>query len=617
MSTSLSELLRNSLDCTLIRYVNLLIITQYNLINLLQDKECFINSLCKRSVVLLLLAYKFPKIRNNLLFTYESLPKNNMTTFLDNLRSSNPENLNMLTIKLSKMLLLELISREKDCKPFWTPVYKALSEKLWLPTEIDLRDSDLNSLSTSLTTQVVNSQLLTIRKIKVQKMNYPRTLCPSFTSTAVNKWEKESIPPTMKAIKIKLKINQEKKNLFNQWFKSSNFSYNKAVSAIRNGHAINEFSLRDKFVTANTKKTNPEYQRMETQIKTLRQEKKQTKDTSIDEKIKVIQLELKEKKKEMKSTKNEGVYEWELETPKAVRSESIRDVCKAYKTLFTMLKQGNIRRFQVGFRRKTNPNQCMGIPKSMIENKNGHLIIGPSYFDTVDKAKISMGKKTMKRYKNIEINHDCRMVKKHNEYWLFVPVQIEPCTEKRAWSSYSGVDPGIRTFMTSFGTNGCNEYEHNESKIKNVDTKIKRMKVCKKYVRKQSLWKQEQRKEHYIDEIHWKTIKSLLSCNDVLFYGDIKSHNIVRGNKNRTLNRDTNNLKFYKFKERLLFKASEQRKIVICTKEHYTTKTCSFCGTMNEPGISKLYYCSSCKKRVGRDVNAAKNILMKGLVKHV
>jgi putative transposase len=171
--------------------------------------------------------------------------------------------------------------------------------------------------------------------------------------------------------------------------------------------------------------------------------------------------------------------------------------------------------------------------------------------------------------------------------------------------------------MTSFGTNGCNEYEHNESKIKNVDIKIKRMKVCKKYVRKQSLWKQEQRKEHYIDEIHWKTIKSLLSCNDVLFYGDIKSHNIVRGNKNRTLNRDTNNLKFYKFKERLLFKASEQRKIVICTKEHYTTKTCSFCGTMNEPGISKLYYCSSCKKRVGRDVNAAKNILMKGLVKHV
>ena len=42
----------------------------------------------------------------------------------------------------------------------------------------------------------------------------------------------------------------------------------------------------------------------------------------------------------------------------------------------------------------------------------------------------------------------------------------------------------------------------------------------------------------------------------------IKSHDIVRKGKNRTLNTSMNNLKFYKFKQRLLFKSIEKGKKV-------------------------------------------------------
>jgi putative transposase len=133
-------------------------------------------------------------------------------------------------------------------------------------------------------------------------------------------------------------------------------------------------------------------------------------------------------------------------------------------------------------------------------------------------------------------------------------------------------------------------------------------------VRKRKLNALEARKRHLVDELHWKTVNHLLTHNDVIFFGDIKSHGIVKGGKNRTLNTALNNLKFFQFKQKLAFKAVEKRKLVYMTKEHFTTKTCSTCGIRNDPGAAKVFYCGVCEKTVGRDVNAAKNILMKGIL---
>ena len=390
--------------------------------------------------------------------------------------------------------------------------------------------------------------------------------------------------------------------------KSSNYSYNKTIAAIRDGASVNFQDLRNKYVTSNTKKNDSTYQRIDAELKQLRKHKPVNK-----ERILELREELQLAKKEMKSVKNEGVHEWELKTPKEIRAEAVKDVCKAYKTMFTNLKKGNIKRSQIRYRVRKSVQQCLAIPKNFLSNRQGILQLAPTFFG--EEKFISMGKRNIKKYRHLEIQHDCRLVKKHNQYWLYIPVEAAEVPSNLSWKKYSGVDPGIRTFMTTFGNGGCYEYEHNENKIKNIDKKLKSYKT--RHIRKRSYLKQERKKEHCIDEIHWKTITELLRRNDVLFYGDIQSHNIVRGKKNRTLNKDTNNLKFYQFKQRLQFKASEKGKKVIVVKEHYTTKTCSFCGTMNEPGASKVYHCSNCKRKVGRDVNAAKNILMKELIKHV
>ena len=184
--------------------------------------------------------------------------------------------------------------------------------------------------------------------------------------------------------------------------------------------------------------------------------------------------------------------------------------------------------------------------------------------------------------------------------------------------NYCGIDPGVRTFMTAFGNQGCMEYKHHEDVLKKLDTKIKFMKSKRtlktRRVLKRKFTKVEIRKENLVNELHWKTIVHILKTNDFIFYGDIKSHDIVKGGKNRTLNTGMNNLKHYQFKQRLLFKAVERGKQVYETKEHYTTQTCSFCGSMYKPGCTSVYSCAGCKRNLGRDVNAAKNILMKGLV---
>lgn len=202
---------------------------------------------------------------------------------------------------------------------------------------------------------------------------------------------------------------------------------------------------------------------------------------------------------------------------------------------------------------------------------------------------------------------------KNNKYYINVPYSTE-IKDKTKPINYCGIDPGIRTFMSCYGNNGKTEYKHNKILIDKLNKEIYYLKNKRINNKRKSLSKREFKKENLMNEIHWKTINSIIERNDVIFYGDIKSHNIVKGGKNKKLNQDFNDMKFYQFKQRLLYKASINQKLVVLINEAYTTKTCSFCGKINEPKSSEIYKCSGCNKKVGRDENASKNILLKGLM---
>lgn len=265
-----------------------------------------------------------------------------------------------------------------------------------------------------------------------------------------------------------------------------------------------------------------------------------------------------------------------------------------------------------------------------------------------------LDKKVLKNKKNDE--------KESNETIL--------CDEnaKKTNLSYCGIDPGSRDFLTVFNSdNTCWQLKHNNIKLKQLDGKIENFKKKKRRIRikrldikieflrkkrkffekhrnntkleqidskieylkkrisskkyqrpnhnkRRNLLKIERKKSNLIKEMHIKAARIIVKSNDVIFYGDIKSHGIVKNNPNKYLNIDFNNLKFYKFKMILLQQAEKAKKIVIPVNEYLTTKTCSTCGTLNDPGKSKTYNCSNCNSIVDRDINAAKNILMKGIL---
>ena len=432
-----------------------------------------------------------------------------------------------------------------------------------------------------------------------------------------------------------MKPTNQQRKIIDEWINTSRYVYNKTIHLINKGHSVNHFKLRDKLVTEDTKKNNKEYKIFEYELQELNNNKKLLNKEMIKNKkdiekhnelIKLLELQeqliMNKKKsrnemcKSLSFEKNTGIKEWEFNTPKAVRDGAVNDVCKAYKTGFTNLKLGNIKFFRMHYKKKTNPDKCVCIPKSLVKNKNGIIHLSSSFFK--ENCKFTMGKKTLKKYKDLKIDNDTRIIKQKDIYYLIVPIPFEEIP-KTPLVKYCGIDPGIRTFMTSFGNNECIEYHHNEEAIKILNSKSMRLKELRclklrKRILKRTLNRIETRKSNLINELHWKVITDLLNRNDVILYGDIKSHDIVKNKNNQTLNKNTNDLKFFQFKQRLLSKATEKNKRIVMVNEAYTSQTCSFCGSMYKPGCSKVYDCKNCNRKTDRDVNASKNILMKGIL---
>jgi transposase len=69
-------------------------------------------------------------------------------------------------------------------------------------------------------------------------------------------------------------------------------------------------------------------------------------------------------------------------------------------------------------------------------------------------------------------------------------------------------------------------------------------------------------------------------------------------------------LSHFKFKQRILYLSSYYGSKVHLCKEHYTTKACGGCGLLNIIGGNKVYNCRSCKFKMDRDYNGARNIYM-------
>jgi IS605 OrfB family transposase len=394
--------------------------------------------------------------------------------------------------------------------------------------------------------------------------------------------------------------------------------YNKTIHYIKEqGHKVNSYDLRDLLVTEYTKKGYDVYKEYDEPILELKQQKKIASKEDIEminSEIKKIQSRRRERMRNFEYVKNPLVRDFELAVPKDIRACAVNRCCDSYKSGFSNLRNGNIKVFNMHYKKKKEVYQSFELTPKLISIQKGKFKICPEFFGN-DHCILNVSKNNQKKLMGKKILHNVDIVRSNQGYCVHLCIATEPNIPSVV-ERVAGVDLGIRTFATVHSSHLSNcettitEYIHRQDMLKKLNNKLKGMKGR---IRKKQYTKVERRKNNLVDCLHWDFINDLLSRNDIIYLGDIKSHDIVKGGKNKTLNQAFNDLKFYKLKQRLLYKAYIQGKKVIMVPEHYTTKTCSCCGQIHDSiGSNKTFSCSGCGMVTDRDVNASKNIKMKG-----
>lgn len=293
---------------------------------------------------------------------------------------------------------------------------------------------------------------------------------------------------------------------------------------------------------------------------------------------------------------------------KHILDGAIQDACSAYKSALTNLRNGNIKHFRLRYLKYTKKTKIIKIESGLFSKK----------LSTFCRTMLGDNIKTENNYNLSLIDRDCKLHydRMTGRMILLVPQSCKKTTNKR--TSYISLDPGIRQFMTGITENKevfindklqetLKRYLEKIDLIKTTNLSIKKIKKTERKLNRKITNK--------INDMHWKIIKYLTENYKTILIGNLSTKNIGFGrNLNKMTKRIGLRMKLYEFKQRLKYKCSISKTNYGEIDEAYTSKTCSSCGWYNKDlGSNKQYNCNICKIRIDRDINGARNILLKGL----
>lgn len=293
--------------------------------------------------------------------------------------------------------------------------------------------------------------------------------------------------------------------------------------------------------------------------------------------------------------------------PKHTRDNAIKDCIKAYKTAFSNLKNKNIKYFRIRYKRKDHHLTSIVLePTLFSKRKNGFAI------NTLGEMKST--------YLLNNINKESRLCynKRTKKFLLRVPYEkVVRKVVKR--NNVCALDPGMRTFQTIYTPQeNCYKIctERTNKQIYNIINKIENPKgkesKYKKYIERL-----REKLRNKIKDLHWKVSNYLCSQFDIILVGNMSTKSIISNTLNlaKITKKYCVSLSHYLFKQRLQSKCQEYENIYHEINESYTSKTCGGCGELDNNLNSKKVFKCSCSFVCDRDVNGARNILIKYLCK--
>ena len=199
-------------------------------------------------------------------------------------------------------------------------------------------------------------------------------------------------------------------------------------------------------------------------------------------------------------------------------------------------------------------------------------------------------------------------------YYIHLPVKISIDDIVFDTQDTIALDPGVRTFQTGYSPNGSvieignkdgdrilKLYQKADIIASNPTLQKRKLRIYRKI-------------SNLVDDLHWKTIAYLVNNYNTILIPDFRVQQMLKqkGVISKETKRVMSAFSFYKFKQRLLWKAGMKGVKVHVVNEYFTSKTCSCCGYIkrNLKG-EETFNCNQCNSVIGRDINGARNIFIK------
>jgi transposase len=288
--------------------------------------------------------------------------------------------------------------------------------------------------------------------------------------------------------------------------------------------------------------------------------------------------------------------------------------------------------FKMKLKTKKDKFQTFNVEKTMFNKDKTALFTNLKYQHKFVFRDLKFSQ-NLRKYNMLDSSITCNT--KLNEYYVNVNFKNNFSLKKNKLcldnKKVCAIDPGNRCFLTVYSDNKieqiglnitdriyktCNEIDIITSKIykKNKDQTSKRKFRHNKNSRR-NMKKALHRKIKYLknikDELHNKSIKFLTENYAKIILPPFEIQK-MSGKFNSKIARTLYNLSFYTFKKKLENKCIEKDINLVIRPEYYTSKTCTNCGNIkHDLGSAEIYKCRLCNIKIGRDIAAARNIMLR------
>jgi len=571
--------------------------------------------------------------------------------------------------KLSRTLEAVSITNVKAFSLYSKEQLTEISEKLWLPTEIDYAGLELN-LSNGFSSSTPSRSLFSIKVLKNPKEKSVLTSYPSFTFFPAGSMVKEDIvkkplkkPRKMPEKKIQTKIpcqfpmikkiegvsyavicnqacesgkcskHEEKKEPTNyESFWPYTCKYK--LIGVRRGFECNKVCEHGKeYCKIHLKSVIP----LGSVIRCF----KVRVYPNIKEKIilqkwfgdcRFLYNTLKDAECEKKFEDARSDYinceEYLRDTPKEIRALAIKeyitgrdDALKKYNQKLDSFKE--YKKYKkptpptMKFRFKKD-QQCITIPKLAVNFENNNLRIYSTYLKkplTLDSRTRpnKKGKIKDKKWASFvegNITHDIKLMKtRTDKYYYCIPYDALP--QVTSAQGVIALDKGSRKFIVGYSpTEIISIAGHKHDFFRKSMKRIEALKINPRDAKRRRIY--EEKITNKITDLHHKTVNYLTKTYKTILLPKFNSKSCLQNNQLRKLSKFMlQRYSHYQFDQRLKYKAEITGSTIVGGSEYDTSQTCTNCFSKQKVHGTETYICPSCKLTIDRDVGASRNILVK------